>query len=94
MGDKSSEYMLAYIYIEKSRRMFEELSESNYENSTEILSKIPNVTIDKEKRLISPFEEIRPVEDEEEYIPKYILEIEESIVSQMEGIEEEMKIAK
>ena len=94
MEDKSSEYMLAYIYLEKSKRMFMELSESDYENTKDVIKHMPEIDIDKDKRLIPPFIEINENDEEEEYIPQYILVIDEDLESELEQIEDNMKIVK
>ena len=94
MEDRDSEFMLAYIYLEKSKRMFKELSNANYERSSDIISHMPEIEIDKDKRLISPFEEITKDDEEDEYIPEYILDLNEDLEKELEDIEKEMKIIK
>ena len=89
--DKNCEYMLAYIYYEKSKKMFKNLSEVHYENSEDIYNSLSDLKVNKDERLIAPFEEIKE-EAEEEYIPQYILEIDEDLENEFEPIEKEMKI--
>ena len=94
--DKNCEYMLAFMYFEKSKRMYAELSKVNYENSESILGLLPLIEVNQEERLLAPFVEVEKVveDEEEEYIPQYILEINENIENEFEGIESEMKVVR
>ena len=74
--------------------MFKELSNANYERSSDIVSHMPEIEIDKDKRLIAPFEEITKDDEEDEYIPEYILDLNEDLEKELEDIEKEMKIIK
>lgn len=71
-----------------------ELSESDYENTKDVIKHMPEIDIDKDKRLIPPFIEINENDEEEEYIPQYILVIDEDLESELEQIEDNMKIVK
>ena len=88
--------MLAFMYFEKSKRMYAELSKVNYENSESILGLLPLIEVNQEERLLAPFVEVEKVveDEEEEYIPQYILEINENIENEFEGIESEMKVVR
>ena len=91
--DKNCEFMLAYILYEKSKKMFKELSDIHYDDSERILNTMPVIEINKKERLVASFEEIvNGEDDEDEYIPKYILEVNENIEDEFEGIESTMKI--
>ncbi|MPM63256.1 hypothetical protein SDC9_110136 [bioreactor metagenome] len=83
--------MLAYLFYEKSRNIFKDLSEAYYENSEKIYNELLELDVDKNKRLVAEFEEILE-EDEDEYIPQYILEVSENLENEFEDIECEMKI--
>ena len=89
--DKNCEYMMAYLYYEKSREMFKGLSELHYENSEDIYNSLKELDINREERLVAPFEEIAK-DEEEEYIPQYILDVDENLQNEFETIESEMKI--
>ena len=89
--DKNCEYMLAYLYYEKSRSMFKNLSDLHYENSESIYNLMEELNVNKEERLVAPFEEMKEKE-EEEYIPQYILDVNENLENEFEPIEKEMKI--
>ena len=89
--DKNWEYMMAYLYYEKSREMFKGLSELHYENSEDIYNSLKKLDINREERLVAPFEEIVK-DEEEEYIPQYILDVDENLQNEFETIESEMKI--
>ena len=71
--------------------MFKDLSEAHYGNSEKIYSTLLELDVDKNERLIAQFEEIME-EEEEEYIPQYILEVSENLENEFEKIESEMKI--
>ena len=89
--DKNCEYMLAYLYYEKSKSMFKNLSEVHCENSESIYNSLSELDVNKEERLVAPFEEMAS-EVEEEYIPQYILDINENLENEFEPIETKMKI--
>ena len=71
--------------------MFKELSEVHYENSEKIYNGLLELDVDKNERLVAEFEEVME-EEEEEYIPQYILEVTENLEKEFEEIESEMKI--
>ena len=50
--------MLAYLYYEKSKNIFKDLSEAHYGNSEKIYSTLLELDVDKNERLIAQFEEI------------------------------------
>ena len=83
--------MLAYLYYEKSKNMFKNLSDITYGNSDKIYNTLNELDVDKEERLVAPFVEIEQEEDDE-YIPQYILDINENLQNEFESFEKEMKM--
>ena len=71
--------------------MFKNLSEVHCENSESIYNSLSELDVNKEERLVAPFEEMAS-EVEEEYIPQYILDINENLENEFEPIETKMKI--
>ena len=71
--------------------MFKGLSELHYENSEDIYNSLKELDINREERLVAPFEEVAK-DEEEEYIPQYILDVDENLQNEFETIESEMKI--
>ncbi|MDY2736528.1 tetratricopeptide repeat protein, partial [Intestinibacter sp.] len=80
LGNKDSEYMLAGLYLKKGRLMYKSLADEGVFNSKDIYESIPEFKLNVDSFLIPKFEEIEEQKDEEEeYIPNYILEIEENL---------------
>ena len=81
LGDKRCEYMLASLYYKKSYEAYEKLANKDYDNSKEVLDKLPNLIVDFDKMLLCSFEliESKPLDEDDEYVPKYILETEENL---------------
>ncbi|MBW4873642.1 MAG: tetratricopeptide repeat protein, partial [Paeniclostridium sp.] len=78
LGDKKCKYMLASLYYKKSYENYESLAKENYENSQEVFDKLPKLILNFDQILIPQFETIDNIsEDEEEYVPRYILSVEE-----------------
>jgi hypothetical protein len=71
--------MLAWLYYKKSLDMYTSLAHKDYENSKDIIEKLPNISIDLHKSLIGQFELVQKEEEEEEYVPMYVLQIDENI---------------
>lgn len=64
--------------------MYTSLGNRNYEDSKDILSKMPNLNIDFHKSLIAQFELEERAKDDDEYVPIYILDINEDIENMFE----------
>ena len=80
LGNKDSEYMLAGLYLKKGRMMYKKLADEEMFNSKDIYDSIPEFKLNVDSFLIPPFKEFEKAKDEdEEYIPNYILEIEENL---------------
>ena len=79
------EYILAWLYYKKSLDMYTSLGHKDYEDSKEIVSKMPNISIDLHKSLIGKFELQPKDEYEEEYVPIYILQLKENIEDMFEN---------
>ena len=94
LGNKKCEYMLAGIYYKKSLDMYKSLAEEEYDNSKQILKTMPDLSINFDEVLTPPFKEINLNEEEEEYVPIYILEKDENLKLQFEKPLEEMIIDK
>ena len=86
-GNKDSEYMLAGIYLKKGRNMYKKLGEEDVFNSKDIYDSIPEFKLNTESFLIPEFKEFEVVKDEEdeEYIPNYILQIDENLEDMYEA---------
>ena len=70
--------MLASLYYKKSYENYESLAKENYENSQEVFDKLPKLILNFDQILIPQFETIDNIsEDDEEYVPRYILSVEE-----------------
>ena len=83
--------------MKKVKNIFKELSEVHYEDSESIIySTLSELEVNQKERLLSPICEIEKINDddenEDEYIPQYILEISENLENEFEDIETEMKI--
>ena len=92
--DSRCEYMLAWLYYKKSLDMYTSLGNKDYEDSKDILSKMPNLNIDLHKSLIAKFELEEKAEEDDEYVPIYILQINEDIDSMFEECITDMIIDK
>ena len=92
--DSRCEYMLAWLYYKKSLDMYTSLAHKDYENSKDIIEKLPNISIDLHKSLIGQFELVQKEEEEEEYVPMYVLQIDENIDEMFEGPITDMIISK
>ncbi len=92
LGNKKCEYMLAGIYFKKSMDMYKSLADENYEDSVDIVKSMPNLNINFDEVLIAPFELNEEKNDDEEYVPDYILEKQENIEDMFEGLIEDMII--
>ncbi|MDM8129678.1 tetratricopeptide/SEL1-like repeat protein, partial [Paraclostridium benzoelyticum] len=79
LGNKKCEYMLASLYYKKSFEAYESLANENYDNSEEVFKKLPKLILNFDQILISPFETIKPNEEEDMYVPKYLLYTDEKI---------------
>ena len=75
--------------------MYKSLAEKGYEDSQELLNKMQNLDIEVHKSLIGKFELEEEVKDEDdEYVPIYILNIKEDIDSMFEESIKDMIIEK
>ena len=91
-GNKKCEYMLAGLYYKKSLDMYKILAEQDYDNSKEIVNNMPKLSINYDEVLIAPFREVEIKADDEEYVPMYILEIEENLEEIFEDLITDMII--
>ncbi|MDU4936157.1 MAG: hypothetical protein E6X43_12690, partial [Peptostreptococcaceae bacterium] len=96
LGNKKCEYMLAGLYYKKSLEIYENLSKEDYLNSTIITDKLPKLELNVDEVMIAEFNEEKIISDgeEEEYVPNYILDLNENIEDIFEGINKEMIIEK
>ena len=94
LGCKKCEYMLANVYYKKSIDMYTVLADEGNEKCLEIIERMPSLKIDFDDILIAPFEWIVKEKVEEEYVPDYILDIEEDLDKISENILEDMVIEK
>ena len=92
MGSKKCEYMLAGLYYKKSLDMYSILSIEGYGNCKDIVDAMPNIDIDVNDMLIAPFEIQNNIEDDEEYVPKYILDKKENLEDMLRDVNLEMII--
>ena len=74
--------------------MYTSLGNKDYEDSKDILSKMPNLNIDLHKSFIAKFDLEEKAEDDDEYVPIYILQINEDIDSMFEECITDMIIDK
>ncbi|MGL5314053.1 MAG: tetratricopeptide repeat protein [Peptostreptococcaceae bacterium] len=79
LGCKKCEFMLAGLYYKKSIDMYTVLAEENYDSCKDILEKMPKLHTNFDEVLITQFALIEKEEVEEEYVPNYILDIEEDL---------------
>ena len=86
--------MLAWLYYKKSIDMYSSLADNDYEDSKDILSKMPNLNIDLHKSLIAKFKLEEIINEDDEYVPIYILQINEDIDSMFEDSITDMIIDK
>ena len=85
LGNNDSEYMLAGLYIKKGRAMYKELADDGLFNSKEIYDSIPEFKLNTDCFLIPQFREmVQTRVEEEEYIPNYILDIDEDLSKKYE----------
>lgn len=72
--------MLASLYYKKSYEAYEKLADEDYDNSKEVFDKLPQLILNFDQILLAPFEVINnKLEEEDEYVPKYILYIDENL---------------
>ena len=64
--------------------MYTSLGHKDCEDSKDIVTKMPNISIDLHKSLIGKFELNIKDTDEEEYVPIYILQLKENIEDMFE----------
>ena len=88
--------MLTGLYYKKSLEIYENLSKEDYLNSTIITDKLPKLELNVDEVMIAEFNEEKIISDgeEEEYVPNYILDLNENIEDIFEGINKEMIIEK
>ena len=94
LGNKKCEYMLASLYYKKSLDIYENLSKEEYLDSTYILSKIPSLELNLDDLIIDKFSDAKLISDknDDEYVPNYILDIQENIDDVFEDINDDMII--
>ena len=92
--DSRCEYMLAWLYYKKSLDMYTSLADKDYEDSKDILNKIQDLKIDLHKSLIGKFELKEEVDEDDEYVPIYLLDIKENLDSLFEDSINDMIIEK
>ena len=85
LGNRDSEYMLAGLYLKKGRTMYKELADEGLFNSKDIYDSIPEFKLNTDSFLVPKFVEfIETKIEEEEYIPNYILDIQEDLSNKYE----------
>jgi len=84
--------MLAGLYYKKSLDMYKILAHQDYDNSKVIVNNMPKLSINFDEVLIAPFKEIEIPVDEEDYVPMYVLEIEENLEEVFEDLITDMII--
>ena len=84
-GLSKLEYMLAGLYLKKGRTMYKELADEGLFNSKDIYDSIPEFKLNTDSFLVPKFVEfIETKIEEEEYIPNYILDIQEDLSNKYE----------
>nr|WP_330362467.1 hypothetical protein [[Clostridium] dakarense] len=95
LGNKKCEYMLAGIYYKKGLDMYSSLADEGYEGCMDIVNSIPTININFDEVLIAPFEiQEVSIEEEEECVPDYLLDINENLEEMFEGLITDMVIEK
>ena len=93
-GCKKCEYMLGALYYTKSLDIYKKLSNDDYLDSKDIINKIPKMDFNLDDVIVDKFNEEKLIiqEDDDEYVPIYILDLKEDYVDSFIGINSEMII--
>ncbi|GAA3656781.1 hypothetical protein GCM10022323_16470 [Asaccharospora irregularis DSM 2635] len=92
LGSKKCEYMLANLYYKKSIDMHRKLAKENYDDCSKIIESAADIKLDFYETLVPKFTLIEEKIDEEEYVPIYILDINENLEDMLDDLQYEMII--